>query len=30
MDDGQMLKNGYTISSPCEPIGLGELTREKI
>ena len=23
--DGQMLVLGYTISSPCEPVGSGEL-----
>ena len=27
MVDGRMLDHGYTISSPCEPNGLGELIK---
>ena len=29
-DDGRMPKHGYTISSPCEPEGSGELIIHKI
>ena len=27
MDDGRTPEHGYTISSPCEPEGSGELKR---
>ena len=29
-DDGRMLEHGYTISSPCEPKGSGELKIESL
>ena len=28
-DDGRTTEHGYTISSPCEPDGSGELKKEK-